>query len=353
VAAAVQKDVPIDIQVVGNVEAFRTVSVKSQVSGEITQVFFREGDFVRKGAQLFTIDSRTYQAQLEQAQANLAKDQAVLAQIEANLARDQAQEKYAKATAARYASLFERKLISREMSEQANASAEAMSAAVRADMAAIRSAQASMEATKAAIENAKVMLGYTAIRSPIDGRTGNLDVTEGNIISPSIVLMTINEVEPVYVTFSVPEARLKDIRKSQTVIAAGQDDPQNHQTGQVTFIDNAIDATTGTIRVKGQFRNADHKLWPGQFVRVSLRLATRAGALVVPSQAVQTGQDGQYVFVVKEDDTVESRPIVPGSRVADDLIIEKGLQPGEIVVTEGQLRLASGSRVNRGQTPVN
>jgi multidrug efflux system membrane fusion protein len=290
---------------------------------------------------------------VEQAQANLAKDQAVLAQIEANLARDQAQEKYAKATAARYASLFERKLISREMSEQANASAEAISAAVRADLAAIRSAQATMEATRAAVENAKVMLGYTAIRSPIDGRTGNLDAKEGNVVSPSTILMTINEVEPVYVTFSVPEARLKDIRKSLTVLAAGQDDPQNHQTGQVTFIDNAVDPTTGTIRVKGLFRNADHKLWPGQFVRVSLRLATRPAALVIPSQAVQTGQDGQYVFVVKKDDTVESRPVVPGSRVADDLIIEKGLQPGEIVVTEGQLRLASGSRVNRGQPPAN
>jgi multidrug efflux system membrane fusion protein len=351
VAQVARRDVPIDLQVVGNVEAYLTVNVKSQVSGEITRVFFGEGDFVKKGEQLFTIDQRTFEGQLNQTQANLAKDQAVLAQIEANLTRDQAQEKYAQATAARYASLFERNLISREMMEQARTNAEAVSAAVRADLAAIQSARATVDATRAAVENAKVMLGYTVLRSPINGRTGNLDAKQGNVISPSTNLMTIHQVEPIYVTFSVPEARLRNIRKSQVVTAVTQDDPSAPLTGQVTFIDNAVDPSTGMIRLKATFPNPSHKLWPGQFVRVTLRLANRPDAIVVPSQVVQTGQDGAFAFVVKQDHTVESRPVVAGERAGDDLIILSGLKPGETVVTEGHLRLAPGSRVTFANEP--
>jgi multidrug efflux system membrane fusion protein len=348
VAKAVLKDVPTDVQAVGNVESYLTVTVKAQVSGEITEVFFREGDSVAKGARLFTIDSRTYQGQLNQAQANLNKDQAVLAQLEANLARDQAQEKYAQAAAARHAELFERRLVAKELMEQTRANAEAVSAAVRADMAAIQSARASIEATRAAVENAKVMLGYTVIRSPLDGRTGNIDVKQGNVISPNTTLMTITQLEPIYVTFSVPEARLKEIRKSQPVMVSTQDDPTSQQTGQLTFIDNTVDPTTGMIRLKGTFANKDHKLWPGQFVRATLRLGMKRDSLVVPNQAVQTGQDGPYVFVVKEDRTVESRPVTTGVRAEQNIVIENGLQPGEVVVTEGQLRLAPGTKVGIG-----
>jgi len=345
VTKVVQKDVPIDIQVVGNVEAYLTVTVKPQISGEITEALFREGDFVRKGDQLFTVDPRTYQAQLNQTQANLAKDKATLAQIEANLARDQANEKYAQAEAARYASLFEHRLVSKEQSEQMRANADAVSAAVRADLAAIQSAQATVKATEAALENAKVMLTYTVIRSPLDGRTGNLDVKQGNVISPNASLMTINQVEPIYVTFAVPEAQLRSVSKGQKVMVSSQDDSTPPQTGELTFIDNTVDSTTGTIRLKGTFPNKDHKLWPGEFVRVTLRLATRPNALVVPNQVVQTGQDGTYVFVVKADRTVDSRPVVAGARVDQDLVIESGLEAGETVVLEGQLRLAPGSRV--------
>jgi membrane fusion protein, multidrug efflux system len=345
VARVYRKDVPVDIQVVGNVESCLTVAVKSQVSGEIIQVFFHEGDFVKKDAQLFVIDSRTYQGQMNQVQANLARDQAVLAQIESNLARDQAQEKYAQSTAARYASLFERNLISRDLVEQARANADAVSAAVRADAAAIQSARANIEATKAALENAKVMLGYTVIRSPLDGRTGNLDAKQGNVVSPNTTLMTINQVEPIYVTFSVPEARLKSVRASQMVTATTQDDPSSPQSGQVTFIDNTVDPTTGTIRIKGTFPNTNHTLWPGQFARVTLRLATIPNAMVLPNQAVQKGQEGTYVFVVKADRTVESRAIVTGQQLAEEVVAQSGLNEGETVVTEGQLRLAPGSRV--------
>ncbi len=346
-----RKDVPVDLDVVGNVESYLTVAVKSQVSGEITQVFFQEGDFVKKDDQLFTIDSRTYQGQVNQVQANLARDQATLAQIESNLARDQAQEKYAQATLARYASLFERNLMTKEMMEQARANADAVSATVRADAAAIQSARATIEATKAALENAKVMLGYTVIRSPLNGRTGSLDAKQGNVVSPNTTLMTINQIEPVYVTFSVPEARLQSIRTSQMVTATTQDNPSSPQTGRVTFIDNAVDATTGTIRIKGTFPNTNHRLWPGQFARVTLRLATLPDALVVPRQAVQTGQEGPYVFVVKADRTVESRPVVTGQQLQEEMVIQSGLADGEVVVVEGQLRLAPGSRVQLTESP--
>jgi multidrug efflux system membrane fusion protein len=345
VTKVVQKDVPVDVQVVGNVEAYLTVTVKSQVNGEITQAFFKEGDFVKKGEQLFTIDQRTYKAQLNQVQANLAKDQAALAQIEANLARDKAQQKYAQSESARYASLFERQLVAREQMEQMSANADASSAAVRADMAAIQSAQATVEATKASLENAKVMLAYTVISSPLDGRTGNMDVKQGNVISSNTSLTTINQVEPIYVTFSVPEAQLKSVSKGQSVMVSTDDDSTPPRVGKLTFIDNTVDSTTGTIRLKATFPNSDHKLWPGEFVHVTLRLRVQPNALVVPNQVVQTGQDGTYAFVVKEDRTVESRPVVTGTRVGEDLVIEKGLQLGETVVTEGQLRLAPGSRV--------
>jgi multidrug efflux system membrane fusion protein len=345
VAKVIQTDVPIDIQAVGNVEAYSTVSVKAQISGELIRVLFREGEFVKKGQELFNIDARSYEAQLNQAQANLGKDESSLAQLEANLARDVAQQKYAQSQAGRYGNLLEKRLVSKEQVEQMNANLDAASAASRADQAAIQSAKSNIEATRAAVTNAQVMLSYTRIASPIDGRTGNLDVKRGNVISPSLALTTINEIEPIYVTFSIPESRLHAVMKDQMVIAAPQDRSAPPENGKLSFIDNAVDPNTGTIRVKAVFPNANHKLWPGEFVRVSLRLGTKPNSLLIPNQAVQEGQDGSFVFVVRSDRTVESRPIVSGIRVEQNVVIEKGLQPGETVVTEGQLRLMAGSRV--------
>jgi multidrug efflux system membrane fusion protein len=346
-----QRDVPIDIRAVGNVEASSTVTVKSQVSGELVRVNFREGDFVKKGDPLFTVDARTYEAQLNQAQANLAKDEAALVQIEANLARDLAQQKYAQSEAARYSNLLEKHLVSTEQAEQVNANAEAAAAAVRADQAAIQSARATVEATKSAVVNARVMLSYTSIRSPLDGRTGNLDITEGNLIGPNTNLTTITQVEPIYVTFSVPESQLRSVKKGQPMSVFPQGNSSLKEIGELFFIDNAVDATTGTIRVKAILRNRDHTLWPGQFVRAVLRIGTRPGALIIPGQAVQTGQDGPFVFVVRPDKTVELRLVAPGAQIDGEVVIEKGLQPGETVVSEGQLRLAAGSRVQfRGNT---
>ena len=351
VAQVAQKNVPVEVQVIGNVEAYSTISVKAQVTGQITSVNFHEGDFVKKGDKLFTIDPRPLEAALNQAQANLGKDQAALGQFEANMARDAASAKYAESQATRYAELFKSGIISKDQSEQLRANADAATSAVAADKAAIESAKASIAATKATVDNARLQLSYTTIESPITGRTGNLTVKLGNVVTAnSMELMTINQVEPAYVTFSVPEAQLPGVKKYMDlgklpVRARPQDDPGGEETGVLTFVDNAVDMTTGTIKLKGTFPNHDHKLWPGEFVRVILRLTTQQNATVVPTEAVQTGQNGAFVYVVKPDRTVESRPVTTGARVDSDMVIQTGLEPGETVVTEGQLRLAPGSRI--------
>ena len=361
VATVAQRDVPIELEVIGNVEAYSTVTVKAQVGGELVKVYFNEGDYVRKGDQLFEIDRRPLEAALNQAQANQARDQALLGQAEANLARDIAQQEYVQAQAERYAELFKSGISSRDQTEQLRANANAISQAVKADRAAIESARAQIAAGQAALENTRVQSSYTSIRSPIDGRTGNLIVKQGNIVVlNSMDLMTINQVQPIYVTFSVPEARLPEIKKYMAhgkvpVFAQSQDAQSAKEAGVLTFVDNAVDLTTGTIKLKATFLNPERRLWPGQFVRVVVRLAIQQNGIVVPNQAVQTGQEGQFVYVVKADRTVELRPVLVGARVEQDLVINRGLRPGETVVTEGQLRLAPGSRVqlrgDRGGRP--
>jgi multidrug efflux system membrane fusion protein len=351
VALVSQRDVPINVDVIGNVEAYSTITVKAQVGGELTKVSFHEGDSVKKGDLLFTIDARPFEAQLSQAQANLARDTAALSQAQANLARDIANEKYAQDQATRYRGLFDQGVVSREQTDQMRSSADALSQTVLADKAAIESARAQIVASKAAVDTATVQLSYTTIYSPIDGRTGNIAVKQGNVVTANTSdLMTITEVQPIYVTFSVPEAQLSDIKRYMAqgqlkVQAAPQADTTNQESGVLTFIDNSVDSTTGTIKLKGTFQNAANRLWPGEFVRVSLGLTTRPHAIVVPNQAVQTGQDGQFVYVVKSDRTVEMRPVVTGTRVEQELVIDRGLEPGETVVTEGQLRLTPGSHV--------
>jgi len=300
------------------------------------------------------VDPRPLKAQLDQMLATLAKNNAQLRQAEANLARDIAQEQYAQAQANRYAKLMQEGVISREQSEQTRTNADAVAQAVSADRAAIESAKAEIVATQATVENYRVQLGYTEIRSPIDGRTGNIMVKQGNVVNANTMdLMTINQVEPIYVTFAVPEAQLRDVKKYMatgklTVTVIPQEDETGKEVGTLTFVDNAVDPATGTIKLKATFPNNDHKLWPGQFVRVTLRLTTQVNALVVPNQAVQTGQDGEFVFVVKEDRTVESRPVTTSVRIDQDMVVNKGLEFGETVVTEGQLRLSPGARVTTG-----
>jgi multidrug efflux system membrane fusion protein len=350
VATVSQRTVPVDIQVIGNVEAYATIAVKSQVGGELTEAHFREGDFVKKGDVLFTIDRRLLEAQVKQAQATLERDKAQLSLADANLARDVAQEKYARDQAARYRNLFQKGVISREQYDQYQTGSDVQTEAVHADKAALESSRAALAADEAALRNIEVQLSYTLILSPIDGRTGNLMIKQGNVVKANDVdLVTINQLQPIYVTFTVPEARLADIKRymahGKVKVLANPPDLNEAQTGDLSFIDNAVDATTGTIKLKGTFANADRKLWPGQYVRVTLRLGSARDALLVPTEAVQSGQDGQFVFVVKKDMTVDARPVVVGSRIEKEQVIEQGLHLGETVVTEGQLRLAPGVRV--------
>ena len=346
-----QKDVPVELGAIGNVEAYETISVRSQITGVLMKVFFNEGDFVNAGDHLFSIDPRPYEAALKQAEANLARDQALLNQAEAQLSRDAANAEYAQVQAERQSQLVDKGIISKDQADQSRASADALAATLKADRASIESARAQIGSTQAGIDNAKVQLGYTAIYAPINGRTGNLTVKVNNLVTAnSTELMTIAQIRPVYVTFAVPAVHLPDIKQRMaagqiSVVASPQDVQAKPSTGRLTFVDNAVDPSTDTIKLKATFDNPDLQLWPGQFARVNLRLSVLDHATVVPSEAVQTGQDGQFVFVVKPDSTVEQRPVTTGERADQDTVIQKGLQVGETVVTEGQLRLEDGTKI--------
>ncbi len=352
VGDVVSKDVPFQVTAIGTVEAYTTVSVKSLVNGEIEQVHFKEGQEVRKGEVLFTIDERPFQTDLRRTEANLARDTAQLKQAEANLARDVAQAKNAEVERRRFQQLLEKGVAAAEQFDAARTNDEALAAAVNADKAAIDNAREAIRADQAAIDSAKIQLGYCSITSPIDGRTGSLLVQTGNLVmaNDTAALVVINQVSPIYVSFSVPEQHLEEIRKHMMsqrlkVQAIVQGEEKRPVEGVLTFIDNAVDSNTGMIRLKGTFTNADRRLWPGQFVNVVLTLASQAGAVVAPAEAVQNGQNGTFVFVVKPDLTVESRPVTVDRTIGQEAVILKGLQPGDRVVTDGQIRLMPGSQV--------
>jgi multidrug efflux system membrane fusion protein len=324
VATATQKASAIQILAVGNVEAFSTVSVKSQVTGVLTKAHFKEGQDVKKGQLLFTIDPRPFES--------------VLRQSEANLARDVAQLQNAREQARRYAELVKKQYVSQEQYDQIRTNADALEAVV--------------EAGKASVENAKVQLSYCYIYSPIDGQVGSLLVYEGNLVrlNDGTPLVVINQVTPINVTFSVPEQHLADIKRHMaagnlSVDARFQSDEGRPEQGNLAFIDNAVDRTTGTIKLKAEFKNAARRLWPGQFINVALTLSTQADAVVVPSEAVQVGQEGQHVFVVKPDKSVEVRPVTVSRTSGGEAVIAKGLRPGEQVVREGQFLLGPGAQV--------
>jgi len=379
VSTVAQKPVPIQLRAIGNVQAYSTVSIRTKVGGEIIRVYFKEGEDVKKGDLLFTIDPRSYEAALRQAEANLEKEMAQVKQAEANLAKSNAQVKQSEADlvrdiaraknatedARRYESLVQKGVVSKTQYDQIRTQADVLEATVAADRAALENAQASVRAvsasldnaqasvhaSRAAVENAKIQLGYCSIRSPMDGRTGNLLIQQGNLVkADDIILVVINQITPTYVAFSVPEQYLSEIKKYmaagrlkvEAIVPNNQESPVE---GTITFIDNAIDSSTGTIRIKGTFVNKEKRLWPGQFVNVILTLTTLPNAIVVPSQAIQAGQEGQFVFVVKPDLTVESRPVVLGRALSGEMVVEKGLLPNERIVTDGQLRLYPGAKV--------
>jgi len=379
VATAIQKDVPVQLRVIGKVEAYSAVSIRALVEGELGKVHFTEGQDVPKDKLLVSIDPRPFEARLRQAEANLERDQALVRQAEANLTRDLAQVTQAEANLAknlaqarnaeeqakRYAFLAEKGYVAKEQYDQVRTNSESLTATVQADRAAVENAQAILQANRAAletarasargsaaaVETARIQLGYCSIRAPLSGRTGALLVQQGNIIKASDVpIVVINQITPIYVTFAAPEQNLPEIKKhmaagalkTEAIIPGDEKPPEQ---GILTFIDNSVDTATGTIKLKGTFENKRKRLWPGQFVNVVLTLTTRPNAVLVPSPAVQTGQEGQYVFVVKPDLTVESRPVTVDHSLDKLTVVAKGLRPGETVVTDGHLRLVPGGKV--------
>jgi multidrug efflux system membrane fusion protein len=324
IASVSQETIPFKLQAIGNVEALSTVSVKARVDGQIVEVGFKEGDEVRKGSVLFKIDPRPYEATLRQTEANHMRDTAT---------RDQArsQEK-------RYQELLQKNFVSKEAYAQIRANADA--------------ADAVAASSRAAMENAKLNLEYCTIRSPIDGYTGKIQIQMGNLVkaNDTNALVVLNQVHPIYVSFAVPEQSLAMLRTymAKGPLAVDVGPPEAAKviaSGALIFVDNAVDATTGTIKLRARFTNSDNALWPGQFVNVSLKLYDQKDALMVPSQAVQTGPNGQFVYVVKPDMTTEVRKVTIERSAGAKVIIASGLQPGEQVITRGQLRLAPGVKV--------
>ena len=325
IAKVLRKPMPLELSAIGTVEASSSVAIRAQLTGELTSVNFKEGEDVQQGQVLFTLDRRPLEAALKQAEAALARDQAQLAN--------------ATAQAQRSKELAERGIATREQVDTTRTAAAALEATVGAD--------------RAAIENATVQLQYATIKSPISGRTGVLMVHPGNLVraNDAAPLVVINQVTPVQVAFGIPERQLALLKQhlaqnTLRVEAKSQGDTGQPAVGRIAFVDNSVDQTTGMIRIKGTFANGDRRLWPGQFVNVVTMLATDPEALVVPSVAIQSGQQGAYVFVVKDDRTVELRPVAVARTNGNESIVEKGLKDGETVVTDGQLRLVPGSRIS-------
>ncbi len=324
VAQVEQRDIPVQIGAIGNVEAYQTVQIRSQVSGQIQKIFFKEGEDVHQGQPLFQLDKRPFQADLEKAIGQMK--------------HDQAQAENSRIQADRYSGLEKQGIVSHEQAEQLRAQAKADASAVEAD--------------KAAVEAARVQLQYTDIVAPINARTGSLMINLGNLVKANDTpyLLQLNQVTPIYVTFSVPETNLDRVRQRFSsgqlkVLAYPKGQADSPAEGRLTFIDNGVDTTTGMLKLKGTFQNADRRLWPGEFVDVALVLSTQKNVVVVPTKAVQTGQQGEYVYVVRTDSTAESRPVKTAGTYQNLTLIADGLKAGEQVIVNGQLRVAPNAKV--------
>jgi len=324
VAAVDRRDIPVQIRAIGNVEAYQTVQIRSQVNGQIQKIFFREGEDVREGQPLFQLDKRPFQADLEKAIGQMK--------------HDQAQAENSRMQADRYSTLEKEGVASHEQAEQLRAQAKADASAVEAD--------------KAAVDAAHVQLQYTDIDAPINARAGALMINLGNLVKANDTpyLVQLNQVTPIYVTFSVPEADLDRVRQLFTsgqlkVLAIPKGQSGNPAKGRLTFIDNGVDVATGMFKLKGTYQNKDRRLWPGQFVDVALELSTQKNVVVVPTKAIQTGQQGEYVYVVRPDNTAESRPVKTTGVYENLTLISDGLKSGEQVIVSGQLRVAPNAKV--------
>jgi membrane fusion protein, multidrug efflux system len=323
VSTVSQKAMPVEINSVGNVEAYSEVQIKAQVPGQLQDAHFKEGDFVRKGQLLLTIDPRPFEAALAQAQAALARDKAVAAN--------------SRAQALRYEKLFAEGIVPAQQVESFKSDADAAEAGLKSDEAAIQTAQLNLE--------------YCTINSPIDGRTGALMLKPGNLLKVADVpIVVINQVNPIYVNFAVPQQYWPEIKKfmSQGTIhvrAIVPRDPGLPEQGTVAFVDNAVDPTTGTIHLRATFTNAENRLWPGLYVNIVVTLSEEAHAVVVPTQAIMLSDKGSYVYVVDSDKKVEARPVVTDRTINGEIVVQSGVKPGETVVIDGQVRLQPNARV--------
>jgi len=379
VVTAIGQDVPVYLDEIGKTVASEVVSIQPQVSGPITAIHFRGGVDLKAGDALFTIDPRPFEAALRQAEANVGRDTAQLqqaeaalaqsraaeAQAEANLARDTAQLENANVQERRYKQLIAEGAISNELYDQVRTAARSADATVRADRAAITNAkaaiavaQAAVENTKAAIqadqavvETARIQLGYTSIRSPISGRAGERLVDLGNVVTANnSTLLTIQRLDPIYADFTITESDLSAVQhhmaqRTLRVEVRLPDRPDEPRPGDLTFLDNAVQDATGTVKLRATIANSDHRFWPGRFVRVRLILRMQQGAVLVPAAAPQLSAKGPFVYVVKADLTAELRPVALGQRQGDLVVVDQGLAPGERVVVTGQLGVTPGGKV--------
>ncbi len=374
-------NIPVRVEGIGTVEAFESVSIQARIGGQLSKVHFNAGDFVKAGQLLFTIDPSVVDATAAQARSVLAHSQtgvgqaradlkgmqAQVKQTEAALHRDEAQLTYAKAQEARYRSLLALNYVTQEQYGQMKANLDAAQATALADRAsvaqarsqvasgqvAIQTSQASAAADRAALESAQLQVGFTKIRSPINGKTGPLLLYAGNIVQPNVTpLVNILRLMPIRVTFSIPEKQLPAVQKSLAATRSGvpieaiiPGEPPEHETGHLAFVDNTVDATNGTVRLKGEFANLKHRLWPGRFVTVRVNLGTQANALVLPAKAVQTGQNGDFVYGIDSQQKAQFRPVKVERIVDDQAVISQGLKAGDTVVLDGGPKLAPGLKV--------
>ena len=374
VTVAITQDVPTYLDAIGKTVAREVVSIQPQVSGRITKIHFTDGANVRKGDMLFTIDPRPFEANIRQAQANVSKDIALKKQAEANLAKDVAQAKWGEVQVKRYGELVQGGVVPREQYEQLRANADSLNATVDADRAAVHSADEAIKVDTAAVDSAKVQLSYCYIRSPIDGRAGQRLVDVGNVVNPGgssgssassgsssngpsgngNSLLVIERLDPIYADFTISQDSLGDVQQQ---MRAGRlktevrlpDNPENSVTGQLTFLNNAVENATGTVNLRATIPNEGHRFWPGRFVNIRLVLNTIHGAVLVPANAPQMSGKGSYVYIVKQDSTVEQRSVSLGQRQGDLIVVEKGVEAGERVVTNGQLGVTPGGKVRIDQ----
>ena len=359
VTAAVSQDVSNYLDALGKIVARETVSIQPQVSGRITQIHFTDGANVRKGQLLFTIDPRPFEAKLKEAQANLSRDVALKKQAEANLAREVAREKWGYAQVERYRILVEQGVVAKEQYEQLRAEYDSLKATSEAARAVVRSADETIKVDNAAIETAKVELSYCFIHAPIDGRAGQRLVDLGNVVNPGgqanadengNVLLVIERLNPIYADFTISQSNLsavqREMQQGSLRTEVRMPDGENESvTGQLTFVDNAVQDETGQVTLRATLPNPDQRFWPGRFVNVRLVLSTTTGAVLVPVSAPQTSANGSYVYVVKPDSTAEQRSVSLGQRQGDLIVVEKGVNAGEQVVTNGQLGVTPGGPV--------